>query len=124
MNINQKSLELAAFIMAATRETTGEWFLSPSSGAVAERDPNADPKDVEYYGGNPICESVMPSTALGIVACQPNNVRVVCSELLRIKKELQHQQLVNKDHSEAFSRLRDAAADTCDRLKRIDDIPF
>jgi hypothetical protein len=125
MNINQRALELAAMMRAAVMGAQpGKWFIAHDHGAIAAHDDSADGDDVKFYGGAMVCESVNPRNALPIVACQPQNVAAVCDELLRIKKELQHQQLINKDHGEAFSRLRDAAADACDRLKRIDDLPF
>jgi hypothetical protein len=124
--ISTKAVELAALMMAAARETSGEWFVSPSSGAVAERSQDADPKDVEYYGGVPICESAMPSTALTIVVCQPNNIRVVCSELLRIandeRRAIGLKQATNEHVIDALRKVREALSHLEDAIN--DDIPF
>jgi len=126
MPISTKAVELAALMMAAARETNGEWFVSPSHGVVAERNENADPKDVEYYGGLPICESASPSTALAIVACQPNNIRVVCAELLRLADEKRRAIGLKRDTDEhvmeALHKVREELSHLEDAIN--DDIPF
>jgi hypothetical protein len=126
MTISHKAVQLAAYMMAATKETSGEWFVSPSSGAVAEYDRNADPNDVEYYGGKLICEGAGPTGALGIVACQPNNVRVVCSELLRLAEEEHRGIRLKCDTTEAINKTLAQVRENLTRIEDAinDDIPF
>lgn len=92
---------------AANHATAGNWMMHPD-GVISDFDTPNHPRDLEFYGGSLIGESMLQHDARFIVTVQPQNAKALANYVLQQRRLMQTQHGIAAETFLAVQQLRDA----------------